>query len=212
MLWFGPCFTAIPKVCILYAMFNCEPLTLTFGTNMLFVISIAFAAIIMGENPCRVHIIGILIIVFAILSGLAREVKRAFKHKGLSQQGNLIQAVETGQAGADIEYKLFTEDGRDDNDEENKTSGLLKFYDAIDYSTYTGSSDDTTTYSDSKIAPDADDNLHIHELRQRSGESFSQNFHHYLHDDDNNNGDKSTTQNHVTVYSDPLVQTEFTML
>ena len=212
MLWFGPCFTAIPKVCILYAMFNCEPLTLTFGTNMLFVISIAFAAIIMGENPCRVHMIGILIIVFAILSGLAREVKRAFKQKGLSQQGNLIQAVETGQVGADIEYELFTEDGRDDDDGENETSGLLKFYDAIDYSTY--NSDDTTTYSDSEndFPPGADDNLHIHELRQRSGKSFPQNFHHYLYDDDNNNGNKSTTQNHVTVYSDPLVQTEFMML
>ena len=35
----------------------------------------------MGENPCRVHLIGILIIVFAFLSGLAREVKRAFKQK-----------------------------------------------------------------------------------------------------------------------------------
>ena len=98
------------------------------------------------------------------------------------------------------------------DDGENETSGLLKFYDAIDYSTY--NSDDTTTYSDSEkdFPSDADDNLHIHELRQRSGKAFSQNFHHYLYDDDNNNGDKSTTQNHVTVYSDPLVQTEFTML
>eukprot|EP00943_MAST-04B_sp_MAST-4B-sp1_P009950 g9950.t1 len=136
MLWYGPGFTAIPKICILYAMFNCEPIILTFGTNLLFVIEIASAAIIRQENPCRVHLIGILIIVFSILSGLAREIKRSFAQKSLSQQGHLTVAAETGQAGVDIGYRLLTDDVRIVDEDDNFKNPLLKFYDAIDYSTY----------------------------------------------------------------------------
>lgn len=128
-------FTAIPKVCILYAMFNCEPITLTFGTNMLFLIQLGFAAIIRGENPCQVHLIGIAIITFAILSGLAREVKRALNNKGLSQQGKLVQAAETGEVDAEgpsnVEYQLL--DGDDDEGEDREQHPLVVLYDAISY-------------------------------------------------------------------------------
>ena len=79
-----------------------------------FLIQLAFAAIIRGENPCQVHIIGIAIITFAIISGLAREVKRSFNNKGLSQQGKLVQAAETGEVDAegpsDIQYQALLDD------------------------------------------------------------------------------------------------------
>lgn len=135
-------------------MFNTEPIVLTFGTNLLFVIEIASAAIIRNENPCRVHLIGILIIVFAILSGLAREVKRSFAQKGLSQQGQLTQAAETGQAGVDIGYRLFTDDVEvvavDDDDFTEHP--LLKLYDVFDYSNYFDGSVDDDINADSNDA------------------------------------------------------------
>ena len=84
---------------------------------MLFLIQIAFAAIIRGENPCQVHLIGIGIITFGILSGLAREVKRAWHEKGLSQQGTLTQAAEMNQGQSSAEYHLFT--GDDDDEAKN---------------------------------------------------------------------------------------------
>ena len=102
---------------------------------MLFLIQIAFAAIIRGENPCHVHLIGIGIITFGILSGLAREVKRAWHEKGLSQQGTLTQAAETGginvQGQSSAEYHLFT--GDDDDEVEPEEHPLMGLYDAIGY-------------------------------------------------------------------------------
>ena len=100
---------------------------------MLFLIQIAFAAIIRGENPCQVHIIGIAIITFAIISGLAREVKRSFNNKGLSQQGKLVQAAETGEVDAegpsDIQYQALLDD--DDEGVEGEEHPLMTLYNAI---------------------------------------------------------------------------------
>ena len=100
---------------------------------MLFLIQLAFAAIIRGENPCQVHIIGIAIITFAIISGLAREVKRSFNNKGLSQQGKLVQAAETGEVDAegpsDIQYQALLDD--DDEGVEGEEHPLMTLYNAI---------------------------------------------------------------------------------
>ena len=111
-----------------------------------FLIQLAFAAIIRGENPCQVHIIGIGIITFAIISGLAREVKRAFNNKGLSQQGTLTQAAETGginaQGPSSAEYHLLLDD--DDDEVEGEEHPLMTLYNAISIGPDPSSEDEET--------------------------------------------------------------------
>ena len=103
MLWYGPLFTALPKACILYAMFNCDPMVLAIGINLVFMVQI-LTAILRGENPCQIHSIGILIVAASILSAITREVKRAYAKKAASQQAKL--AGYTALAAGNDEGKL----------------------------------------------------------------------------------------------------------
>ena len=109
------------------------------------------------ENPCQVHLIGIAIITFGILSGLAREVKRAWHEKGLSQQGTLTQAAETGEINMRVNPMQNQSFIDGDDDDEIEEHPLMALYDAISYGPDPSEDEE---YSGQKIMVFHDADLH----------------------------------------------------
>lgn len=110
MVWYGLLFVTVGQALWLTALTRCRPQAIALGTSSLFVINLAFSAIILGVAPTGAEYVGAAIIIVSIVSSLleARHHERREKEEMEKGQGGAADEEELGGALPPLPPRLQT--------------------------------------------------------------------------------------------------------
>ena len=116
MAWYGPIFVTLGQVVWLQSLKLCDPSTISIFTSFMFVLNMAWAAVILSRYPTNAEYLGGSIILLSVVSGLLEK-----RHDELLKKKGGIEEHDEEEPPKPIEKE-------DDEEDSSSLQSTVKMY------------------------------------------------------------------------------------